>query len=100
MKYVGFLSESLGGPIITNDLTPFREMLGPEDFKALEQVVNLMTQDYREQLDNARSEFEELLLDMSRQAEELSERANLMADKLHEFGCEIDKLLEREDFKL
>ncbi len=95
MDYVQFYSKTLGGHVITKSLKPFEEMLSPEDYQGLQKVVEAMTQESEEKLEDLKADFEELCLDMSRQIEELSERANLMADKLHEFGCEIDKLLER-----
>lgn len=75
-------------------LEPFEEMLSPEDYQGLVKVVEAMTQESEEKLEELKADFEELCLDMSRQIEELSERANLMADKLHEFGNAVDKIRE------
>lgn len=95
MQYVHFYSKQLDCHIMAKGLEPFEEMLSPEDYQGLQKVVEAMLQENEDELYNLKADFEELCLDMSRQAEELSERANLIADKLHEFGCEIDKLLER-----
>ena len=95
MNYVQFYSKSLDCHIMAKGLEPFEEMLSTEDYQGLVKVVEAMVQENEDKLNELKADFEELCLDMSRQIEELSERADLMADKLHEFGCEIDKLLER-----
>lgn len=94
LDYVHFYSKTLGGHVITKSLKPFEEMLSPEDYQGLQKVVEAMMQENEDKLDELKADFEELCLDMSRQIEELSERANLMADKLHEFGNAVDKIRE------
>lgn len=94
MDYVQFYSKTLGGHVITKSLKPFEEMLSPEDYQGLQKVVEAMMQENEDKLNELKADFEELCLDMSRQIEELSERANLMADKLHEFGNAVDKIRE------
>lgn len=94
MKYVQFYSKSLDCHVMAKGLEPFEEMLSPEDYQGLQKVVEAMVQENEDELDELKADFEELCLDMSRQIEELSERANLMADKLHEFGNAVDKIRE------
>ncbi|MDZ5560937.1 helix-turn-helix domain-containing protein [Enterococcus cecorum] len=94
LDYVQFYSTQLGCHIMAKGLEPFEEMLSPEDYQGLQKVVEAMMQENEDKLDDLKADFEELCLDMSRQIEELSERANLMADKLHEFGKAVDKIRE------
>ena len=94
MQYVHFYSKQLDCHVMAKGLEPFEEMLSPEDYQGLQKVVGSMVQENEDKLNELKADFEELCLDMSRQIEELSERADLMADKLHEFGNAVDKIRE------
>lgn len=94
MDYVHFYSKALDCHIMAKGLEPFEEILSPEDYQGLQKVVEAMVQEGEDELEELKADFEELCLDMSRQIGELSERANLMADKLHEFGLAVDKIRE------